>query len=79
MKELGFSYSPFRTAGASEMPMEKEGSLTDRLCFFHTGLPLRIIPSMVEEKTTFGLIPETPTLAGPPWSSSRPGAPSRLV
>ena len=37
------------------MPMEKEGSLTDRLCFFHTGLPLRIIPSMVEEKTTHGL------------------------
>ena len=55
MEELGFTHSPFRTAGASEMPMEKEGSLTDRLCFFHTGLPLRIIPSMVEEKTTHGL------------------------
>ena len=44
-----------RSRRTSEMPMDKEGSLSDRLCFFHTGLPLRIIPSMVEEKTTHGL------------------------
>ena len=63
MEELGFTHSPFRTAGASETPMEKEGSLTDRLCIFLAGLPLRVIPSLVEERTTYGLIPATSILA----------------
>ena len=56
MEEPGFMHSLFRTAGASEMPMEKEGSLTDRLCIFLAGLPLLVAPSLVEERTTFGLM-----------------------